>query len=51
MNSLGIATASGLALALLMVFESVWRILLSGRTTRPAQTPATGEGGDPQDRT
>lgn len=50
MNSLGIAAASGLALALLMMFESVWCIL-NARSTPPAQAPATGEGGDPQHRT
>jgi hypothetical protein len=35
---------------LLMVFESVWRIL-SGRSTPPAQATATGEGGVTQHRT
>ena len=48
--ALAVISIALLLLALLMVFESVWRIL-SGRSTPPAQATATGEGGDPQHRT
>ena len=48
--ALAVISIALLVLALLMVFESVWRVL-SGRSAPPAQAPATGEGGDPQHRT
>lgn len=48
--ALAVISVALLVLALLMVFESVWRIL-SGRSTLPAQATAAGEGGDPQHTT